>query len=198
MFTRGGRVVALLFLLWFIGLALAGLGILPAGDVPLGHVVQQSPAPLAPALRNPPAAYRHATAGSLSAAAQRSLASRLHGQAAVAVGGTTAGHSRAGARHPGSHGSAGKPGAGTPASGAKPVSGTGVPGAPGTATTKSNGTAPGRTRKTTTPGYTKSSTSPGHTKTTITTTTTTTTTPGQSGSATGKTVTHTQAHASNG
>src|ERR1035437_636253 len=105
LFTRGGRVVALLFLLWFVGLALAGLGILPAGDVPLGRVVQQSPAPLAAALRTPSAAYRHATAGSLSAAAQRSLASRLHGQ--TAVGGTTAGHSRATARPPGSHSSAG-------------------------------------------------------------------------------------------
>ena len=35
--ARFGRVVALAFLLWLVGLGLAGLGILPAADVPLGR-----------------------------------------------------------------------------------------------------------------------------------------------------------------
>src|SRR5690242_10771976 len=42
--ARAGRVVAIVFLVWLAGLALAGLGILPAGDVPLGPVIAaQSP-----------------------------------------------------------------------------------------------------------------------------------------------------------
>jgi hypothetical protein len=32
-----GRVVGLLFVLWFCGLVLAGLGLLPVSDLPLGH-----------------------------------------------------------------------------------------------------------------------------------------------------------------
>jgi hypothetical protein len=41
----GGRVVALLAVLWVAGLVLAGLGVLPAGDVPLGHAVAAPQAP---------------------------------------------------------------------------------------------------------------------------------------------------------
>src|SRR5438270_9790856 len=35
--ARAGRATAAVFVLWLAGLALAGLGILPAGDVPLGR-----------------------------------------------------------------------------------------------------------------------------------------------------------------
>jgi hypothetical protein len=42
--ARLGRVVAALFLAWLVGLMLAGLGILPASDLPLGHALApQSP-----------------------------------------------------------------------------------------------------------------------------------------------------------
>jgi hypothetical protein len=46
--ARMGRVVAVLFLAWLVGLMLAGLGILPASDLPLGHTLApQSPPSLA-------------------------------------------------------------------------------------------------------------------------------------------------------
>ncbi len=45
--AAGGRAVALVFLLWLAGLVLAGLGILPTGDVPLGRALAgQAPSPL--------------------------------------------------------------------------------------------------------------------------------------------------------
>lgn len=54
MLTRAGRVVAMLFLLWLLGLVLAGLGILPARDIPGGReLVNQAPSPL-PSLPKPP------------------------------------------------------------------------------------------------------------------------------------------------
>ena len=41
---RAGRAIAVVFLLWLLGLLLAGVGILPAGDLPLGRsVVSQAP-----------------------------------------------------------------------------------------------------------------------------------------------------------
>ena len=43
--ARGGRVLALGALLWVAALALAGVGILPAGDVPLGQAVAGPQAP---------------------------------------------------------------------------------------------------------------------------------------------------------
>src|SRR2546421_6878821 len=55
MLTRAGRVVAVLFLLWLVGLVLAGLGILPAGEIPLGRtLVNQAPSPSASLAKPPP------------------------------------------------------------------------------------------------------------------------------------------------
>src|SRR5512142_3376452 len=57
--ARAGRVAAAALMLWIAGLVLAGLGVLPAGDVPLGHVIAgQSP----PALRAFPAPRRPSAA----------------------------------------------------------------------------------------------------------------------------------------
>ena len=42
-----GRAIAVVFLLWLVGLAFAGLGLLPSGSVPLGRaLVRQGPPPL--------------------------------------------------------------------------------------------------------------------------------------------------------
>jgi hypothetical protein len=43
--SRAGRVLGLVALLWVAGLVLAGLGVLPAGDVPLGRAVAGPQAP---------------------------------------------------------------------------------------------------------------------------------------------------------
>src|SRR4051794_4045981 len=44
-----GRLVGVLFLLWLCGLVLAGIGLLPAGGLPLGTALRpaQAPPPLA-------------------------------------------------------------------------------------------------------------------------------------------------------
>jgi hypothetical protein len=43
--ARGGRALAVVALLWVAGLVLAGLGVLPASDVPLGRAVAGPQAP---------------------------------------------------------------------------------------------------------------------------------------------------------
>jgi hypothetical protein len=45
--ARVGRAISLVMLMWVIGLALAGLGVLPAGDLPLGPVVAADGGPVA-------------------------------------------------------------------------------------------------------------------------------------------------------
>ena len=44
-----GRIVAILFLVWIVIIVLGGLGVGPAGRLPLGHVLQPSSGP--PAIR---------------------------------------------------------------------------------------------------------------------------------------------------
>src|SRR6476619_3353274 len=51
-----GRLVGMLFLLWLGGLALAGIGLLPAGQLPLGEAIKPSQAP--PPLTAAPRASR--------------------------------------------------------------------------------------------------------------------------------------------
>src|SRR5712672_3466943 len=79
-----GRAVALVFLLWLIGLVFAGLGLLPSGAVPLGRaLVGDSPPPIkGPPLATQPGFDSPSAAGSPSAAA--------HASATRAVGGTVA------------------------------------------------------------------------------------------------------------
>lgn len=47
-----GRIVAILFLVWIVIIVLGGLGVGPAGRLPLGHVLQPSSGP--PAIRRVP------------------------------------------------------------------------------------------------------------------------------------------------
>ena len=49
---RVGLAIAVLFLLWLFGLVLAGLGLLPVSDLPLGRVLNGAPQP--PALHATP------------------------------------------------------------------------------------------------------------------------------------------------
>ena len=185
---RVGRVVGTLFLVWFVCLVLAGLGLLPASGVPLAGSVapRTQPRGLAriPAPRPTPAA-------DLKPA--QALSTRDGGSGAT----------------PGSPGSSstssGSNGSHRPSNSAKrrpkhlPASGT-KPSAPATTVPLPTTTTPGNGHSTTTPG--KSTTAPGHSttkpgkgnQTTTATTTTTTTTPGRSGSAPGQTRTDTTGH----
>ena len=71
--ARGGRVLTVLALLWVAGLVLAGLGVLPSGDVPLGRAVagpqapsgwRRLPTPTGPTAQDlSPAIPAHSTAG---------------------------------------------------------------------------------------------------------------------------------------
>jgi hypothetical protein len=212
--ARGGRIVAVLFSVWFVGLALAGLGILPSGYVPLGSQISAPPTPP----KSGPVQVAQPSRTDLLAAKPVANASAVATRTGLGVnggGGTQAsasgGSSRAGsggARHhggsalggaPSTHqhgragggvGAGGKTGGGSTGGGATTGGGTTAGGTTGTIS-HGKGTAPGQTHKTTTPGHTKtappgnSGSAPGHQ--TTTTTTTTTTTPGKSGSAPGQT-----------
>ncbi|HET9102752.1 MAG TPA: hypothetical protein VFN55_05310 [Solirubrobacteraceae bacterium] len=208
--TRAGRAVAVVFLLWLLGLTLAGLGVLPANDVPLaGRLVTPTPAPLAamPTPR-PPSASDLAPARSRQALATSSGVGNGLAAARNSTG-TTLRTGRAGGRS----GVPRRPRPATlrnPAAGSPPRGGVTAPGqtvasgAPGhspTTTPASSGTAPGhaKTTVTTAPGRSgtahqrttatttagKSAAAPGQV---TTTTTTTTTTPGRSGVSPGHTV----------
>src|SRR5437868_8388457 len=108
MLRRAGRVIAVVFLLWLVGLILAGLGILPAGSVPLAPSVSPSaPPPLthAPSLTQPtaadlkpalPASARLASTALPGAAAAHSTAGKLAGQGQRGSGGSGSGAGRQG------------------------------------------------------------------------------------------------------
>ena len=183
---RGGRVVGLVFIAWFCCLVLAGLGLLPAGGIPLGSsVTPTQPKRLAriPAPRQPSRAdLRPATP--LRSATPAAQATRGSG---AGTGGAT----RAPATTKGTRGS--KKAKAVPAAPVAPSVTT--PGAANPVTTVPHGsaTAPGHSTTTsTTPGH--SGAAPGTTTHAHTTTTTTTTTSGKSGSAPGQTRTDTTGH----
>jgi hypothetical protein len=177
--ARGGRVLALLALLWVAGLVLAGLGVLPAADVPLGRAVAgpQAPSGLRHLPRpTPPTAQDlvpAAPANSTLAAASR------NGQGSQATGQTTRGQATA-VSAPGRTVSASGSGPhGAPAAGTAVgvAVGTGLPNTTGRAHA-GGAAAPGQLKTTTTPGNSgssqgqvrqattstgKSGTTPGHT-----------------------------------
>lgn len=201
MLARGGRAVAAVFLMWFLGLALAGLGILPASDLPLGRSLAQAPAPLTSAVSASQVARSRASSPATAATASRQHPLELGQNGAGQT--TRASRPAAGSRQAGTHGAVGKDRHRTRSSPASSTTGAAAPGGtPGT--THGNSAAPGQVRKSSSPGHLKSSSSPGHTKATTTstaaTTTTTATTParGQSGSAPGQTITHRHGNAANG
>ncbi|HET6867131.1 MAG TPA: hypothetical protein VFH80_14525 [Solirubrobacteraceae bacterium] len=74
--ARAGRAVAFLCLLWLVGLGLAGIGILPTDDLPLGHAITGAApgvfglAPAAPR-RVDPAGARATNTDAASAGAER-------------------------------------------------------------------------------------------------------------------------------
>jgi len=199
--ARAGRVVGVVFLLWLAGLALAGLGILPAGYLPLAHSVGQAPAPLAAAQRDSSAATARTTAGAARSAAARSQEA-LHRQ--PGVGRTTVSQTRVLSPRTGRRTAGPKHGHGTPRTPASAAAGTSAPsGAPSAAAAPRSRSTPGQSRKTATPGYGRSSASPGHATATTTTTstiTTTTTTPTRAGfgSAPGQVATHGRGNAGHG
>jgi hypothetical protein len=192
MLRRAGRVIAVVFLLWLFGLILAGLGILPAGSVPLAPSVSPSAPPSlthAPSLTQPtaadlkpalPASARLAsTALPGAAAATHTTAGRLAGQGQRGSGGSGSGAGRhgsgpSGQQNPttlGASGASGPTGTGTPAS-------TGSGAAAGSASGAGNGTGAATHGKATAPGQTTKQSAPGHTSTTA---------PGNSTSAPGQT-----------
>jgi hypothetical protein len=179
--ARCGRVVALVLLTWIAGLGLAGLGVLPADDLPLGGVLSgAAPAALrspAPATRSDPAAREASPAadhggrasGLLlpagSAKGRSGAASAAHGHHGLVVGRGPSGGSGAVGRVPGasgggvsgSGGSAGPGQAGTtPIGPAGGVSATPPGASHGAAHPSGRGTltAPGQVVKSTTPGHT--------------------------------------------
>ena len=195
MLARLGRAVALLFTLWLLGLLLAGLGILPAGLIPLGHSVGAQSPPALPSFPVPrlPSKSDLAAAKPLSSSAAGTTA--VHGSPAAAAAKLTA--STLGAV-PGQRGAAGH-GPGSTSRPVKVAGGTGASSGPG------GGAGVGASQGATPPGQAVSQSSPGHTntspgnsgsapgqikQTSTTSTTSTSTSPGQSGSAPGQTRTH--------
>jgi hypothetical protein len=203
MLARAGRAVAIVFVLWLGGLALAGLGILPAGDVPLGPVISaasppkltrlpapKQPAradlvPAAPASRSGRVAVRVAAWAPIVASVRRVAVAPRH------VSGRSTGHGHSRGRSPA-----------RPKTITSPKITTGptvstAPSAPPVAA------APGQTTKQTTPGHThtvtrgSSAAAPGQVKQTTTVAATTTASPGKSGSAPGQTVPHGGGHGNN-
>ena len=185
---RAGRAIAVVFLLWLLGLLLAGVGILPAGDLPLGRSVV-SQAPRLRSLPRPAQPTRgellpaRAAAGTSTGGAARTRPGfaangsigPVAGAGPAASAGTAAtatpgnGHSRTGA----------SPGVGARSGGA--AGATPAPVAPATASPGNSGTHAHLTGG-------NSASAPGHIrKATTTTTTTTTTVPGHSATAPGQT-----------
>jgi hypothetical protein len=209
--ARAGRVAAAVLMLWIAGLALAGLGVLPAGDVPLGHAIAGSTPPALRAIPAPINPSADDLKPAVPAAAARTsapvrVASRGAGASRSSTGhqrGPTAGgrHRLAGAGH---HRGPGASSGGSSGTGTVPITNPTSPTAAGTATGAPGShragttTAPGQSTKQSMPGHARttapgnSPAAPGQVKQTTTTTTTATTTsaPGQSGSAPGQTVTH--------
>jgi hypothetical protein len=195
-----GRAVGAVFLLWLLGLLLAGLGMLPSGAIPLGPALR---AQSLPALKSFP---RPAAPSKSDLAAAKPLSAK----SATALGRTLGGAAATTGAHDVDTGSRGGAGLGHGHGGSGTVQLGGIHGGAGAAATASGtgtqtGTSSATTRRTTTPGRTVSQSSPGHTrttsgnsgsapgqtkKTTTTTSTATATTSGQSGSAPGHTRTH--------
>lgn len=219
--TRVGRVVAVLFLLWIVGLGLAGLGILPASEVPLGRALaSQAPSPLAalPRPKQPSASdlasarplHRRSTVASTVASTQRHAGDG----AGAALGAHGVSRSPRGASGSSPHRGSGTShrGGGPAASGAAPTPVLTTSQPPTTAPVTSVGAghgkaaAPGQARKLSapvrvkTPAAGNSGSAPGAVKRSTPSSTktipptTTTTTPGNSGSAPGQTVTHGNGH----
>jgi hypothetical protein len=198
---RGGRVVAIVFLAWLIGLVLAGLGILPSGAVPLSQFAGASP----PALSGPIHVAAVPRADLAPARPLRSASPSRVGSLAAArrsSTGTVAGGLRAGAgtvsrrvvathtAGPHSGTTTGKPGTATHAgagatSGGAPTTTVAHTG-PSTGVAVPNGSAKSQGKSSTAPGKVKQTTTAA---TTTTTTSTATTTPGNSGTAPGHSVT---------
>lgn len=90
--ARAGRAVAFLCLLWLVGLGLAGIGILPADDLPLGRAITGAApevlgiAPVPAPRRFDPAGGRASGTGAASTAAER--ADRIRSRANAATLGT--------------------------------------------------------------------------------------------------------------
>jgi hypothetical protein len=210
--TRAGRAIALVLVLWVVGLGLAGLGILPADDLPLGSTLSgtapsalHSPVPIGSDAGGPSAPSSASDRGGPVSALPSRAGSTAGAGVAAQVGrgqaGTTAGRRssgrplapapRAPGRRSGSGGSgpAGHAGGGSGAS-AGATTPTTVTSGGAHGTHRGMLTAPGQVVKVTTPGHTKttasgnSATAPGQVKTT-TSTTATTPVPVQSGASPG-------------
>lgn len=201
--TRVGRAVAVVFLLWVVGLILAGLGILPAGDVPLGHALApQAPPPLsaAPHLRQPSASdlTPAQAVGVAGAASTQSAARAAGGQRSALTPTAVRQHQGSGTSHGGGSSSGTGAGQGNPTAPLQ-IGNPSPPGRTQTSTPGNSGSAPGHVKSTTAPTMTgspgKSGAAPGHVKTTATPTTSS---PGNSGAAPGHTVTHGNGHGSGG
>jgi hypothetical protein len=172
--ARAGRATAIVFVLWLAGLALAGIGILPPGDVPLGHVIAGPARPAHGAEAEQPLGGHRASTAAALLQARRAPTSPIT--------------SAADARHSRGSPSAGALGAPTGAN--RP--GSTSTGAPAASTPSRHGpsTAAGQSVKQSAPGHTKiaapgnSANAPGQVKKTITTTSLS---PGHSVSAPGRT-----------
>jgi hypothetical protein len=216
MLRRGGRCVALLFLLWLIGLVLAGLGILPTGDVPLGGALagpsspREIPRPIGAAVVSRSDHARAAplaqpTAGAVNVALSPSATSVRRGaakSAAVGSGPVVARAPRLGGSRPSSTRRTTAGGATMPSSGSSPGSSTITTrptGAPSGLSSSGNagvshgrsGSAPGHGKPATVTGnvgssHGRSGSAPGQAKQT-TSPTMTTSSLGHSGSAPGHT-----------
>jgi len=203
-----GRGVALVFLIWLIGLVFAGLGLLPSGDLPLGRaLVGQSP----PALKASPRITQPSSAR-LSASARTAVAPSLartpaHNAAATAghatfqAGATTGASTRNGVPSASTHRHA--PSNGTASNGQGASTGGTVAATPVPASHPNNGlhavgSGPGRAVSQSSPGHTSSSvggTGAGSGQSAASSgrghqsTTTSSTSPGKSGTAPGHTAT---------
>lgn len=203
-----GRAVAVVFLIWLIGLVFAGLGLLPSGDVPLGHaLVASSPPALKvhprvtqPGFAAPPGAAQQQRTGRTALAAAKPAAFSSTRNAATSSSSGTGSLTPAPSKHgkaPAHNGGATVTSSGSPATTATP--------APASQTNNglhAAGSGPGRTVSQSSPGHTKSSSSNGSSSGAKSgssgqsgsssghghqSTTTTVTTPGKSGSAPGRT-----------
>jgi hypothetical protein len=195
---RSGRVVAIVFLAWLIGLVLAGLGILPSGAVPLSQLAGATPPALSgpihlaavpPSDLAPARPLRSATAtGVRTAAAARRSSNGTAAGSLRAGSGTVS--PRVGATHrAGPHAGTtnGKPGTAThpgATSGGAPTTTIAQTASP-TGVAVPSGTAKSQGKSSTAPGKVKQTTTAATTPTT-TTSTATTTTPGNSGTAPGQ------------
>lgn len=194
--ARAGRIVAAIFLIWLVGLALAGLGILPDAYVPFSPAIDGASVPR-PAIngRLSPTTADHVTAG--SAVSARPTAVRHHSAAGPRIARRKT--SPAAGATPGRHLRRRAAITGTPVTRIAPAGSGQTTIAGGSAATASHAasarpsgklSAPGQTRKLSAPGQTKtargrSSTAPGTVKKTASLTT-----PGRSGVSPGHTITH--------